>query len=41
MSFSLTTQNGDTAVDSARKSAHTDVVDILVKEGADANPMVL
>ena len=40
MCFSLTIQDGVTAVDAASLGGHTDVVDILVKAGADANPMV-
>ena len=39
MCFSLTIQDGDTAVNLARLGGHTDVVDILVKAGA-ANPLV-
>ena len=38
--FSLTIQDGLTAVDAASLGGHTDVVDILIKAGADANPLV-
>ena len=40
MCFSLTIQDGVTAVDAASLRGHTDVVDIFVKAGAYANPMV-
>ena len=40
MCFSLTIQDGITAVDAASLGEHADVVDILMKARADANPMV-
>ena len=40
MCFSLTTQDGVTAVNLASLGGHPDVVDILVKAGADYNQMV-
>ena len=40
MCFSLTIQNGVTAVDAASLKEHAHVVDILVKARAEANTMV-
>ena len=40
MALSLTLQDGVDAVYAASLRGHTDVVGILVKAGADANPKV-